>query len=106
MTPAFKNEPEGGPLNTRADLVQLISELARHLAVELDYHYEDDDARHLFKQTLALENASAVLLLNGYLAPDAVTHVVERFMIPIDEHGNPLDEEDDDDASDSDLTRH
>lgn len=104
MTPAFKHEPEGGPLNTRADLVQLISDLARHLAVELDYHYEDEDARHLLEQMLALENASAVLLLNGYLAPEAVTHAVERFMIPIDEHGNPLDEEDY--GQDTDMTRH
>jgi len=57
MTPAFKRGSEGGPLNTREDLVRLISDLARHLAVELDYHYEDDDARHPIEPLLALENA-------------------------------------------------
>ena len=105
MTPAFKREPEGGPLNTREDLVRLISDLARHLAVELDYHYEDEDARHLLSQMLTLENAVGVLLLNGCLAPKVVYHVTERFHVPIDEHGNPLDDEEDDEGS-VDVTRH
>lgn len=92
MTPATKHEVEGWDLNARADLLQLISELARHLAVELDYHYEDSDARHLLEQAAALENAAAVLLSNGYFAPDVVIHAVERFMVPDDGDGNTLDE--------------
>lgn len=93
--PTAMNDQQGGfEIDSRERLLDLISKLAKHLAIELDYHYEDSDARSLVDRSRALESATAILFLNGKLVPDVVHHTTERFMVPVDRDGNPLDEDD------------
>ncbi|WP_421998061.1 hypothetical protein [Roseovarius confluentis] len=80
MKPVLPEFKKGVPITAPEQMLQTIAVLAFHLAVEMDYHYEDEDSPKLQEEVAALEMATATLLLAGLIAPDAVHHSIERFM--------------------------
>lgn len=80
MKPALPEIKKGIPITKPAQMVQTIAVLAYHLAIELDLHYEDEDAPKLQEEVAALEMANASLILSGSRVPDVVQHSINRFM--------------------------
>lgn len=67
-------------IGSREDLLNIVGKLARHLAVELDMHYEDEDAEKLSQEIDDLTAAAAALFTNGYIIGGVVNHTIERFI--------------------------
>ena len=59
--------------------LNLVHELSRLLAVELDYHYEDEDAEFIGRGVECLIAASTLLKANGLAPSDACSHSIRRF---------------------------
>jgi len=81
MKPALPEFKTGVRIDEPEQMLQTIAVLAYHLAIELDLHYEDEDARKLQEEVAALEMANASLALSGSRAPDVVHHSINRFMV-------------------------
>ncbi len=61
------------------NMLSLVDELSRLLAVELDYHYEDEDAEFIGSGVECLIAASTLLKANGLAPSDACSHSIRRF---------------------------
>lgn len=59
--------------------IQLVKELTRELASELDLHYEDDDMVNLQPTISVIQRAEAFLLQEGCPVPNVVIHIKKRF---------------------------
>ncbi|MEY8843323.1 hypothetical protein AB9K41_30190, partial [Cribrihabitans sp. XS_ASV171] len=58
--------------------LDLIAELAHHLAVELDLHYDEIDTTIHGEELDVLGRAVLTLRAGGHPLPDALTHVLAR----------------------------
>ena len=79
MMPALPNPNSEIPLNDPEQMLRTIAVLAFHLAVELDYHYEDEDSSKLTDELAALRVAAETLHREGVTPPEAVVHSLSRF---------------------------
>ncbi|MBY6046706.1 hypothetical protein [Vannielia litorea] len=67
------------PQQSIQNMLLLVDELSRLLAVELDYHYEDKDAKFIGSGVECLIAASTLLKANGLAPSDACSHSIRRF---------------------------
>lgn len=79
MKSDYTNKKTMCELDTQERQLQLIEALARHLAIELDFHYEDHDASKLIDEIEVLTTAYEMLKSEAITAPDVVREVLGRF---------------------------